>query len=170
MPNGSPGCPSEEQIQQRRISIVVYKDNTRQRIEDDWKETEPTELEHHWTGEAIFLKVGCNLPEEELPGGVADPLTSILLRVHKERADFLELRHGAPQATSTFGTQGFKASAPIDLSTGFDDSKRTGQDQAGKTILETQPLLIFLTPWHAPWKDTEHHYAKVNTTKKKLRQ
>ena len=59
-PDGSPGCPTEEQIQQRRISIVVFKGNTRQRIEDDWKETGPTELEHHWTGETIFLKVGHN--------------------------------------------------------------------------------------------------------------
>ena len=77
---------------------------------------------------------------------MADPLTSILLSTHKERADFLELRHGAPQASATFGTQGFKPSSPIDLSTGFDDSNRTGQEQAWKTILETQPLLIFLTP------------------------
>jgi hypothetical protein len=46
-PDGSPGCPTEEQIQQRRISRVVFKDNTRQRIENDWKETGPTELEHH---------------------------------------------------------------------------------------------------------------------------
>ena len=134
-PDDSPGCPTEEQIQQRRISIVVFKDNTRQRIEDDWKETGPTELEHHWTGETIFLKVGYNLPEEETPGGVADPLTSIFLGSHKERADFLEMRHGVPQVSGTFGTQGFKASSPIDLSTGFDDSNRTGQEKAWKTIL-----------------------------------
>ena len=90
--------------------------------------------------------------------------------MRRERADFLELRHGAPQATATFGTQGFKASNPIDLSTGFDDTNRTGQEQAWKTILETQPLLIFLTPWYVPWKDTDNHYAKTNSIKKRLKQ
>jgi hypothetical protein len=83
----------------------VCKDNTRQRIEDDWKETGPTELENHWTGETIFLKVGFNLPEEEAPGGVADPLTSILLGSHSDRADFLEVRHGPSQVSATFVTQ-----------------------------------------------------------------
>ena len=101
---------------------------------------------------------------------MADPLASIFLGSHRELADFLELRHGSSQVSGIFGTQGFKASSPIDLSTGFDDYNRTGQEKAWKTILETQPLLIFLTPRYVPWKDTENHYAKVNSTKERLRQ
>jgi len=170
VPDGSPGRPTEEQIQQRRISIVVFKDNTRQRIEDDWKETGAVELENHWTGETIFLKVGYNLPEKEAPCGVADPLTSILLGAHNDRADFLEIRHGSAQVSATFAAQGFKTTTPIDLSVGFDGSTCAGQETAWKIILESQPLLVFLTPWYEPWKDQGHHDARINKAKKRTRQ
>jgi hypothetical protein len=146
VPDKSPGSPTEEQIQQRRITIVVYKDNTRQRIEDDWKETGSVEVENHWTGGTIFLKVGHNLPEEEAPGGVAEPLTSILLGAHSDRADFLEIRHGTAQASAsaTFAAQGLKTTILIDLSVGFDGSTCAGQEGAWKVILEVQPLVVFL--------------------------
>jgi hypothetical protein len=50
-PDSPPRSPTEDQTQPRRITIVVCKDNTRQRIEDDWKETGSVKVENQWTGE-----------------------------------------------------------------------------------------------------------------------
>ena len=76
------------------------------------------------------LKVGYNFPEEDAPGGVADPLTSILLRSQSDRANFLEVKHGISQVPATFVSQGFKTSSPIDLSAGFEGSDRAGQENS----------------------------------------
>jgi len=131
----------------------------------------PGQLSLRITGQVRqSLKVGYNLPEEDAPGGVADPLTSILLRSQNGRADFLEVRHGPSQVSATFVAQGFKASSPTDLSAGFEGSDRAGQETAWKTMLESQPLLVFLTLWYEPWKDQEHHNARVDSTKRKIRQ
>jgi len=149
---------------------VVYKDNARQRIEDDWKETGSVELENHWSGETIFLKVGYNLPEEEAPGGVAEPLTNILLGAQNDRADFLEVRHGESLASAAFAAQGLKITNPTDLSVGFDCSTCTGQEAAWKVILEVQPLMVFLTPWYEPWEEHGYYNSRANKNGMKLRQ
>ena len=91
----------------------------------------PGQLSLRITGQVRqSLKVGYNLPEEDAPGGVADPLTSILLRSQNGRADFLEVRHGPSQVSATFVAQGFKTSSPIDLSAGFEGSDRAGQENS----------------------------------------
>jgi len=113
---------------------------------------------------------GHNLPEDEAPGGVAGPLTSILLGAHNDRADFLEIRHGTAQASAIFTAQGFKTTIPIDLSVGFDGSTCAGQEAAWKVILEVQPLMVFLTPWHEPREEQGYHDARITKDRKKLRQ
>ena len=85
-------------------------------------------------------------------------------------ADFLEVRHGPSQVSATFVTQGFKTSSPVDLSVGFDGSDRAGQETAWETILESQPLLVFLTPWYEPWKGQEHRATAFAVAKRKTRQ
>jgi len=116
----------------------------------------------------IFIKVGCQLPEEESPGSLADPMTNVLLGSGEDHSDFLEI-HGPTKVVAALAAQGLKITTPIDLSQGFDNTTQNGQEAAWKIVTEKQPVVVYLSPFHVPWDDMQEgtsHRAKT----RKLRQ
>ena len=67
------------------------------------------------------------------------------------KIDVLELFAGSAHASKACATHGLCVGPPVDLRTGFDLNKRTGQEKAWKIIMDQKPDVVILAPKCSPW-------------------